>query len=55
MAGSLVATVDSEIRVGAIDETNTVTGGTPMVDAQSAKRQQALSSNVLSSQAIESR
>jgi len=43
------------MRVGAIEETITVTGGTPVVGVQSAKRPQMLSRNVLSSPAIELR
>src|SRR5688572_11698932 len=35
LTGSFVATVNSELRVGALEETITVTGETPIVDVQS--------------------
>lgn len=40
LTGSFVATVDIEMRVGALEETIVVTGEAPMVDVQSATRQQ---------------
>src|SRR5690348_18231915 len=40
LTGSFVATVNGEMKVGALEETITVTGETPIVDVQSAKVQQ---------------
>ena len=42
LTGSFVATVNAELRVGSLDETITVTGETPVVDVQSATRQQVM-------------
>jgi len=39
LTGTFTATVDTDLRVGAIEETITVTGETPIVDVQSATRQ----------------
>src|SRR5437762_2534255 len=39
LTGSFVATVNAELKVGALAETITVTGETPVVDVQSAKRE----------------
>ena len=36
LSGTFTATIDAELRVGAIEETITVTGETPIVDVQSA-------------------
>ena len=47
LTGTFTATVDAELRVGALEETVTVTGETPTVDVQSATRQQVLSSQVV--------
>ena len=47
LTGTFTATVDAELRVGALEETVTVTGETPTVDVQSASRQQVLSSQVV--------
>src|SRR5438105_5954533 len=38
LTGSFVATVNADLKVGALAETITVTGETPVVDVQSAKR-----------------
>src|SRR5678809_585566 len=48
LSGTFVATVHGDIRVGALEETITVTGETPIVDVQSAKVQQTVSKDVLS-------
>ena len=40
LAGSFAATVNEDMQVGAVAETITVTGETPVVDVQSAQRQQ---------------
>ena len=45
----LVTTVNAELKVGSLEETITVIGETPVVDVQSAKRQQTLSSELLTS------
>ncbi len=47
LTGGVVTTVNADMKVGAVAETITVTGETPVVDVQSAKRQQTLSSDVL--------
>jgi hypothetical protein len=39
LSGSFVATVNADLKVGAVEETITVTGETPVVDVQSAKQQ----------------
>ena len=46
LTGSFVATVNADLRVGSLDETVTVTGETPVVDVQSATRQQVLNREV---------
>jgi carboxypeptidase family protein len=48
LTGSFVATVNGEMKVGALEETITVTGETPIVDVQSAKVQQTVSKDILS-------
>ncbi len=47
LAGAFTATVNVELRVGALEETVTVTGESPIVDVQSARRQQVLDSSVV--------
>src|SRR5690242_2158815 len=47
LTGTFVATVNGEMKVGALEETITVTGETPIVDVQSAKVQQTVSKDVL--------
>ena len=42
LIGSFTATVNADLRVGSLEETITVTGESPVVDVQSAKRQQVL-------------
>jgi hypothetical protein len=39
--------VDAEMRVGAIEETITVTGETPLVDVQSQTRQRAIDRDLI--------
>src|SRR5712691_3591542 len=39
LSGSFTATINAELRVGALAETITVTGETPVVDVQSARRE----------------
>ena len=47
LTGSFVATVNGDLKVGALEETITVTGETPIVDVQSAKVQQTVSKDIL--------
>ena len=43
LSGSATATIDIDMRVGAVEETITVTGSTPLVDVQSVQQQRVLS------------
>ena len=47
VAGTFTATLDVELRVGQLEETLTVTGDAPMVDVQSARREQVVSSDII--------
>ena len=47
LAGNLTATIDVQLRVGALEESIVVTGESPIVDVQSARRQQIISGPVL--------
>src|SRR5262245_15031212 len=47
LTGTFVATVNGDLKVGALEETITVTGETPIVDVQSAKVQQTVSKEIL--------
>src|SRR5437870_4369448 len=47
LTGSFVATVNADMKVGAIEESITVTGETPLVDIQSTQRQSVLSKDVI--------
>jgi hypothetical protein len=47
LSGAITATVNVELRVGALQETVTVTGESPIVDVQSARRQQVIDGDVL--------
>ena len=47
LTGTFVATVNGDLKVGALEETITVTGETPIVDVQSAKTQQTVSKDIL--------
>jgi hypothetical protein len=49
LAGAFTATVNAQMRVGALEETITVTGESPTVDVQSARRQQVLSGELITS------
>ena len=49
LSGNFVATVNADLRVGAIQETITVTGESPIVDVQSTRSQQTIDRDVLSS------
>jgi hypothetical protein len=47
LAGSFAATISPELRVGAVEETVTVTGQSPIVDVQSATKQRVIGDDVL--------
>src|ERR1044072_4690660 len=47
LSGTFVATVNGDLKVGALEETITVTGETPVVDVQSAKVQQTVSKEII--------
>jgi hypothetical protein len=47
LTGSLVAQVNAELRVGALEETVTVTGESPIVDVQSVRRQTTVDSDII--------
>jgi carboxypeptidase family protein len=47
LAGSAAATVDADLRVGALEETVTVTGEAPVVDVRTTTRQQVLNAEVI--------
>jgi hypothetical protein len=47
LTGTFTAVVNAELRVGALEETITVTGDTPIVDVQSTTRQRVLDQEVL--------
>jgi hypothetical protein len=49
LTGSFTATVDAELRVGALQETITVTGESPIVDVQSVRRQTVIDDEIISS------
>ncbi len=45
LSGSFTATIDAELKVGALQETVTVTGESPIVDIQSVRRQTTINSD----------
>ena len=47
ITGSFTATVNAEMKIGAIEETVTVTGESPVVDVESVRRQTTLTNDVL--------
>ncbi len=47
LPAAFVATVNAELRVGAVEETVTVSGAAPVVDVQSTQQAQVLSNDVL--------
>jgi hypothetical protein len=49
LAGSFVATVNADMKVGAVSETVTVSGEAPVVDVTSARTQQVISGETVSS------
>jgi hypothetical protein len=46
LTGTFTATVDTDMRVGSVEETVTVTGEAPVVDVQSATQQRVIDSEV---------
>jgi hypothetical protein len=48
LEGSFTATINTELRVGGLTETITVTGESPIVDVQSVRRQMVLDNDVIS-------
>jgi hypothetical protein len=49
LASEFTATVNADLRVGSLEETITVTGESPIVDVQSARRQRTLDSDLVQS------
>src|SRR6266699_2061784 len=47
LTGSFTATVNSELKVGSVGETITVTGETPVVDVQSTAQERVLNDRVI--------
>jgi hypothetical protein len=47
LTGAVTAAINVEMRVGTLEETVTVTGESPIVDVQSARRQQVIDGDVL--------
>ena len=47
LTGAFTASVDAELRVGALEETITVTGEAPIVDVQSATRQRVMDADTI--------
>ena len=47
LSGTLTAQIDVDLRVGSLEETVTVLGESPIVDVQSARRQQVIDGDVL--------
>ena len=47
LSGSFVASINADMKVGAVAETITVTGETPLVDTQNARQQRVLTDDVL--------
>src|SRR5216117_3501558 len=49
LRGDFVATLNADLKVGALEETVTVSGESPIVDVQSIKKQQTLDLNMIQS------
>ena len=49
LTGSFTATINADLKVGALAETVTVTGESPIVDVQSARRETTLNNDVIKS------
>ena len=48
LTGSFAARIDAELKVGALEETITVTGETPVVDTVNARKQATISADTIS-------
>src|SRR5438034_3090393 len=48
LSGSFTAAVNADMKVGALEETITVSGETPIVDTQSVRRQVTVSNEIIS-------
>ena len=49
LTGTFTATIDADLRVGGLEETITVTGGTPLIDVQSATAQRVIGRELIDS------
>jgi hypothetical protein len=47
LSGSVTTTINADLKVGALSETITVTGESPVVDIQNAKREMTINSDIL--------
>ena len=47
LSGSVVVTINADMRIGGVQETITVTGETPVVDVQSVRRESVLSADII--------
>ncbi len=47
LSGSFTAKIDADLRVGALEETITVTGETPLVDVQNTKRERVIDREII--------
>ncbi|PYR73413.1 MAG: hypothetical protein DMF87_25865 [Acidobacteria bacterium] len=47
LSGTFTAKIDADLRVGALEETITVTGETPIVDVQNTKRQRVIDREII--------
>src|SRR5437762_4836260 len=47
LSGSFTAKIDADLRVGALEETITVSGETPIVDVQNTKRQRVIDREII--------
>ena len=52
LAGSLMATVNAELRVGTVEETITVSAESPIVDVQSSRQTQVINKEILTEMPI---
>jgi len=48
LSGTFIATINSDLKVGSLQETITVSGETPIVDVQSAKTQTTINKDIIS-------
>jgi hypothetical protein len=47
LAGSFTAKIDADLRVGALEETITVTGETPLIDVQNTRRERVIDREII--------